>query len=146
MQQARWIVQQELQFGMDALIDRGQRLTVSERGVVIVLKGSPLLFTHGAQRLPVHRAVVDLDERLFHHRRNVRNRQRGGRSRALQWRGPHLAHVGEERTQRDRLAFAQFGERGIAASDEEPLSVGRRLAVTDEDDHGSKSRPHSDRA
>ena len=71
------------------------------------------------------------------------NGERRGRAGALQRRGPHLFHAQQIRSQRPRLALAEFGQGGIALADQQSRGVRRRLSVADEDDHGRSSRPHS---
>ena len=136
-------VEQAIELGVDALIERGERLAVTEGDVVIMLERAPLLLADEVERLTVQRTVVDLDERLLHHDVHVGERQRRGGAGAPQRRGPHFAHPPEQWAQGQRLAFAEFGERGIAAPHEQALRIRRGLAVANEDDHGNKSRPHS---
>jgi hypothetical protein len=58
-------------------------------------------------------------------------------------RGPHLLYSLQVGTQGQRLLLTARRQFRIAAPHQESLGVGGALAVSDEDDHGSRRRPHS---
>ena len=129
---------------MHSLVDVGEGLATAKGTLVLVFEGAPVLGRDLRDRRAIEVAVIDFDEGLLHDLLSCSGSASAAVSRArASGETQSSSTPSSQGRERSGLTLTELGEVGIAPTDEQSLLVGRRLTVANEDDHGSKSRPHS---